>query len=75
MEITEVLEWALSTDVKRILFEPVRRTVISYELLFLPSYNRKGTEQFGFLFKGFHVRCSQSTAPHDDQSCHEEGFR
>lgn len=36
MEIAEVLEWAVSTDVRRILFEPVSRMVIPYEMVFLP---------------------------------------
>lgn len=36
MGITEVLEWAVRTDVRKILFEPVSRMVISYEIFFLP---------------------------------------
>lgn len=74
MEIAEVLEWAVSNDVNRIIFEPLSQMVVPYEIVFLSPWKWKGAEQFGFLSKGFHLRCSQSAAPHDAQRCHEGGF-
>lgn len=36
MEVTKVLELVVSTDVRKILFEPVSWMVASYEMFFLP---------------------------------------
>lgn len=72
MEISVVLEWVGSTGVIKILFKPAGWMLTSYEMLLLHPWQLKGVAQFGFLFRDFHSRGSQSTAPGDGQR-HQDG--